>query len=648
MVKRGQVTLFIIMGILILILIGVYLAFQSELREKPQADTEDFSSVRYYIESVLKEYSEHSLDIVGQQGGYIKKIQMLSYPFRINHDNFNVSTGIKRIEPLWYGTSIDGGFHLAQRPPLYPWSDFETVDSMHFDSQYKIGQPMLLPLEHPPTTSAPSVKTEIEDYLENVISGVNIDKTFENEYHIKTSKEPNVTVLFANGTTLFELNYPLNVTHAGSGTVKSMEYFETELPINFKKFYSFIEEVVSQETSYLKFDITDHTQYGQLPFYPKNNPDLDFSVSSEEIDDDFEIIRFGYHRDLEDDYNFQIVKERLIPAMYNLTPKNYTHNSEVLEYNLSKINLNKVHNEPDGFVNLDDEILNYIIDPEDEDNNQAIDPNTPKNDSNLVFTYGKVGDSYYDEYLIDEGILKECPPADVDIEFEINENTGSISIQYPDHHVNLVNYTCETRVFVSNQANSLIEDYESVYFQHTGRECLGGTQEVCYECCLDGCVIEENHCCDPNDPDCQCKPSNVESEPDLDSIPEGDTSNSLNPSDYDIFLDQDDVIDLTEDDSDNCPCAEWEIDTTCNTTCTNCFDGCEDDYDSGTSEYNDCIDGCLSEAEDDCENTNGDNCRSSPGDTCEKHCEYCDRYENFCDYCDSPCLNEECPTYPQP
>ena len=580
MLKRGQVTIFIIIGILILILTGFYLAFQSSIRETPTPDAHDFNSVRVYMESALEQYSEHSLFLVGQRGGYIRKIDILYFPLKL--ENSNISTGINRINNFRYGTMTDGGYTFAERPPEYPWSGLENTDSIHFVQDYKIGSPRLIPLVYPPTTTAPSVRTEIEDYLEDVIDGLNVDVLFD-EYNINTSAEPEVKVIFADGTTSFRLNYPLNVTHKGTNTLKTMEHFEAELPINFKKFYSFIEEVVFQETSYLKFKINDHTGYSQLPSYPENNPNLDFSVNLEEVDDDFDIITFIYHSEWDDDYYFQIAKQRLIPAMYDLTPKNYIDNGVQKEYNLSGIYLNKVNNEPDGIgSSYTDDILNYIKDPDDVEN-QAIDPNKPGDDEDLEFSYGKVGDCFYDDYLIGEGILEECPSHD-SIEFEVDEDTGEFEINCPNKHINVVNYTCETRVFVRNQADSEVEDYESVYFDYFCKECInypscGG----CKECCWGGCCMDDK-CHEPGEG--ICSNPDEKNKPDLSTVERGDTENSMDSLAVQSldFLEEGDVVDT------------WDGD--CIETDDECMDDCLEDPDNS---FDDCEDSCCEETKDCCE-----------------------------------------------
>jgi len=421
---------------------------------------------------------------------------------------------IYMVSPYRYGTWFADDHKFALPVPDYPWPGFSNPDSSHYSGEYKLGRPIIPPLEISTSKDATNVRKEMEEYIEEGIQGLNVIENFEHQFDIIESEKPNATVVFGEGETLVQLEYPFNMTHKGTGNKKTLKNYQIELPIDFRTFYTFIEEALYQETSDLNFNINNEGHLSQLSSY-KN----EFRVSITELDNEFDLVMFIYNQTHGGDYMFRSIRQNRIPTMYELQPKSYNDivTGDEVPYEIDEgIDLNFHHDSSEGFVEHDDSILEYILDPETVE--QAIDPDEL---DELTFTYGKEGDCIYD--------TDECPAHD-SIEFEVDENTGEFKIKYPRHHINLVNYTCETRVFVSDQADAEVKDYESVYFQHTGRECIGITQGVCYECCLDGCGMDET--CHPPNTEGICDQSK-EDTINPDSFDRGDSDYSFDKDDID-------------------------------------------------------------------------------------------------------------------
>ena len=623
MKKRGQVTLFIIIGIVILVLVGIYIAFLGEQTPTFQTGTEDFSSMRVFVESGLKTYSEDAIIKIGEGGGYINSLDFLTSDYKKEYSDIETAVGIESIYMLntnRYGTWISGDYKFAKPVPSYPWSGFSRETGDHFSQQHRIGRPITPPLEISSAQSATTVRREMEEYIEEGIQGLNIKENFENQFDIEIDEEPNVTVTFGEGQTLVELEYPINMTHRGTRDVKRMESYAIELPIDFRTLYRFIEEAFHYETTDFKFDINDPTLYDQLPSHKD-----EFRVSIIDLEAEFDLIMFIYNQTHDDEYTFRSVRQNRIPAMYDLIPKTYDKvidgEEEQIDYEIDEgVDLNFHHDSSEGFEEFSGSILDYILDPETVE--QAVDPDEL---DELTFTYGKSSDCpYYDE-----------------ITFSVIENTGDFSIEYPKHHINLVNYTCETRVFVSDQADAPVKDYESVYFQHTGRECIGDTQGVCYECCLDGCIIESK-CCDPRD-DCICDVEDDETYPipDYSELDHGDSEHSFDSDSIpdDFFLELNNVIEGTNEKGDCLKKCQECIDgcaqerSECRGDCDGDYEDCMDDDDKTTSECISERSECRGECDDD-------------RDNCEDSCP-CVVWEKCCDYCDDPC-GPGCEIYPSP
>jgi len=73
MVKRGQVTVFVIIGILILLVIGILLYFQFGLKEvfEESKVAVEAQPVKEIIDDCVEKVSLSGLELIGQQGGYI-------------------------------------------------------------------------------------------------------------------------------------------------------------------------------------------------------------------------------------------------------------------------------------------------------------------------------------------------------------------------------------------------------------------------------------------------------------------------------------------------------------------------------------------------------------------------------------------------
>src|SRR3989344_5235131 len=107
--RKGQVTVFIFIGIFILVILGVFIYFRSELlvRTTQQANlgvSEQFRPVQQYYENCLTNAAVDGINLVGSQGGYLNVDEDNSgrdvvYGFRSYLDVLN--DGNARV-PYWY------------------------------------------------------------------------------------------------------------------------------------------------------------------------------------------------------------------------------------------------------------------------------------------------------------------------------------------------------------------------------------------------------------------------------------------------------------------------------------------------------------------------------------------------------------------
>src|SRR3989338_8608421 len=98
--KRGQITLFVILGIIALLMTSIGFWFYEQRMTVQQRNIpDDIQQVVTFVENCLQEYGTRAVRILGQQGGYIQ------LPRKIDQNPWAYieklpDSGIK--EPFWY------------------------------------------------------------------------------------------------------------------------------------------------------------------------------------------------------------------------------------------------------------------------------------------------------------------------------------------------------------------------------------------------------------------------------------------------------------------------------------------------------------------------------------------------------------------
>ena len=316
--KRGQVTLFIIVGMVLLIMVVLLVIFFDVTSPEIYVHNPDFVRVEEYMDSLLSTHSYNALELAGERGGYIQNIEMVGFPYKHEFMGVETATAILKIPENRYGTTTKGGFRLPPPPPEEPWTELYTPGGASYTDEYKMGMSYLLELDETTHAGATTVKQELINYIETGIEGAYINDAFP-EFDISTASKANVSVYFFDEITTFKLDYQVNITHVGIESKQVMREFETDIPIAFYDFYSFIQSAVDSDLRSLRYRMYDNGLYSQLPNHPNNpssdnNIDKDFIVQSTEVDGDFELVTFIYNRTNEPEYRFQVMRQEIIPS----------------------------------------------------------------------------------------------------------------------------------------------------------------------------------------------------------------------------------------------------------------------------------------------------------------------------------------------
>ncbi len=240
--KKAQVTLFIILGIVLLIILAIAIYFATQIIIKPKAPTTEHA-IKIYVQDCIKETAVTALKKIGDNGGYID----IENPYR----DFNIKT-----EPT------EGDALVISELGLYPipyWWYMKTTNKCNNCYLTTDNMPLI-----------PEIEEQINEHvLKNVGKCLKNLSTFS-QYEITTG-EMDVITNIAKDSILITAEYPVEFSR---GEIKTkITEFETEIRISFKKIYDLAKEIIELEKTKAIIEerimhmITAHSgaRYDKLP-----------------------------------------------------------------------------------------------------------------------------------------------------------------------------------------------------------------------------------------------------------------------------------------------------------------------------------------------------------------------------------------------
>jgi hypothetical protein len=318
--KKAQITMFIIIGILLIAAFGFVLytrGQKAESKTEPEIEkiTEAIArdtSIRYYVISCLDSVSKDALKLAGRQSGYIYDFQARgTYPYRIFYqppakdygahiipfdyegEKFLVAYGI--YAPILVEAS------LTNRPPPwypYPGSLVARPICLNCLGNYLPGDPRRtssLPTlcytnssnyynlsgfqwscEKPYSNLASlAVQYWLEIYISNKTREcVNLSFIKLKGYNITEGGGINTSVLFGEDSVVVTIRYPLTISMSGKQPFTQLLSFTSEQPVRLKKIYELANHIIKENVRNIFFDFSNET----LKHFP--NDCLLFNVSS--------------------------------------------------------------------------------------------------------------------------------------------------------------------------------------------------------------------------------------------------------------------------------------------------------------------------------------------------------------------------------
>lgn len=253
--KRGQVTFFIIIGIImILIFLTLFMmvsktAEQEGIREaeKVRQLPADIAVLSNFVQSCIELTANQGMLLLGRQGGKIFDMQGGPLRLGVPQENYLFMPG----EQAYIGYSIkklSEGFGMySASTPDYPYDGFPMIG---FPGVYHLGGIFgyvdFLALEDiaKPANNF-TIKGQLKYYIEN-----NLDKCtkgFENFRNFEVNEGEITANITFDSSTHIDVNYPLEIRKKATNEMISLNDFSSKIEVNMRGIYLFARELLHNE-----------------------------------------------------------------------------------------------------------------------------------------------------------------------------------------------------------------------------------------------------------------------------------------------------------------------------------------------------------------------------------------------------------------
>jgi len=236
--KKAQITVFIIVGIIILAGVGLYTAVRREaIKEELALGVElaieevpvEFRPVSSLVENCLTQIATEGLTKLGERGGFI---DLVRYGINTREDNTNsdavqFSQGSEYSVPYWWYLSSDnecGGN-----------CQFSIIPEDRLCLRTKKCQP--------------SIESQLEDYIEENLRSClnNFKEVKEQGFKIEEKEGIEASVTVAENDIIAYVDYPIEAEKAGK---EELSKFFVRLPLNIRRIYSIAKDLSEMEGQY--------------------------------------------------------------------------------------------------------------------------------------------------------------------------------------------------------------------------------------------------------------------------------------------------------------------------------------------------------------------------------------------------------------
>ncbi len=319
--KRGQVTVYIILGIILLASAIIYFYFKGSSYKqisqegiiKAQKIPKEALPVTNYITTQLDDATKKGLYLIGRQGGYIYESQggpipdpskFITYDTSTPtyEDRHNVSYCIEK------ENEIIKNYYFPDTP-LYPWKFYpylaETTLGRNPRFSGFFGKSNLPDLN----SSAISIRAQMEHYILNYLEKNINFSIFENQGFYINEGKINISFIITEDEVFSILEYPLLIEKKSIGMETNVSYFYSNPEIRLRKIYDLTEFTINKDITDILFNITN-------PDSPKLKEGMRVSREKNVYEDEDIIIVYDNNSLLyTEPYEFRFARENRPPAL---------------------------------------------------------------------------------------------------------------------------------------------------------------------------------------------------------------------------------------------------------------------------------------------------------------------------------------------
>lgn len=268
---KGQLTVFIIIGLLVLISFAVTIYVGNLMRQPLKTDQEEQlrqQPLTEYVTSCLTLTATNALALIGKQGGVLYKYQGGITPAKQSTDDYftyqDPEHGQLNISYIILPPTGTVGTLFYSTPPEYPFETFPYLPngSLYFDGYYGINNLPPLYKTHPETnkTVTNSIQETLETYIStNTATCADFASFTDNGYTISTGT-PAASLIFATKQQQFKgeqtltiaLAWPINVT-SPDNSITHYDTFTTKVPVRLATIYYTVKALVDADVTNINY-----------------------------------------------------------------------------------------------------------------------------------------------------------------------------------------------------------------------------------------------------------------------------------------------------------------------------------------------------------------------------------------------------------
>ncbi len=201
--KRGQITVFIIIGLIVLLTYFTLSYYRKESIKETEIIQPELIPIQQYVQTCTKSIAEEAIDIIGINGGYI-------------------------YFPRWVQTNPNSYLRLS------PIEDFKNP-YWWYD-----GEEAIPPLDF--------IAKQIEDYTKAELPNcINNFIPFQHQYDIIQAENFNVIVDIGEQDITVKTIYPIEIKDKFNKTLAKLQKFPVTIPIRLKKVYELAVKIMERE-----------------------------------------------------------------------------------------------------------------------------------------------------------------------------------------------------------------------------------------------------------------------------------------------------------------------------------------------------------------------------------------------------------------